>query len=316
MLLKPYLEGRLKGPHKKDLATRVELAATATIFNRCDDLHLDLNDFRKSVEARIADCEALAQYVQSHPTERAFANLSDLLSMIPALRQWAEACQIALGFGVMMNWLEIDIVKLRRIFTYENSGLQCFAYICEIDRIKEKPTSKDEDLRIELDKLFDDPRVTPFLFLSGRPKTITDCSRGVENWADPSSVRETTAHSLQVRDKPTVSQQISWGNGFVERNTSGQYNGRTLEQHLEWELGFTDPVHFERCLIEAASSVVLIKNRLSLNTTTLYYYLKSQVLWNPKKQKQLLAAFIDRWSTNGGDEGGTGSPAPSEGGKS
>jgi hypothetical protein len=308
MLVKPLVEGRLAGVQEKDLSTRLEVAATATIFERCEDLKLNLGDFRKSVEARIADLEALARYAQSHPTQPAFANLSGLLSMIPGLRRWAEACQIAFGFGVMMSWLEIDIVKLRRIFTYENSGLQLFAYICEIDRIHSgKPTSQDKCLPIELDKLFDDPRVTPFLFQRGRPKTITDCTDGVDSWADPESVNRTTAHSLQVRDKPTVSQQISWGDGSVKRNTSGQFNGRTLEQHLEWELDFTDPVRLERCLIQAASSVVLIKNRLSLGTLTLHHYLKKQVVWNRKKQKQLLALFIDKWSTNGGDEGGTGS---------
>lgn len=51
-------------------------------------------------------------------------------------------------------------------------------------------------------------RVLPFLFMDGRPETLSDCDTGIKMWCDPNSVRPVTPRVYKARDRPLLAQQI------------------------------------------------------------------------------------------------------------
>jgi hypothetical protein len=270
----------------KDGSSIVLKAAIAASFVfQCNKLNLDLDKLRTSVNTRISEAAELFQKCKSHFSNAAAmgGGFDEGLSITSKFQIWAEECDDVASFGEMMSWLEPQIVHGKRCFVFENAALQHFAYIYESGRIRERT------LHPELEALFNDPRVAPFLFMDGRPKTPNDCRKGIENWSDPSSVRSVTTHVFKVRDTRTLTEQIGELMGAVTHEMVQLLGDKTLEQYLNWELDFPDPVRFEDSLIKAARSVA--KND-SIDYITLWAYLKYDVLNN---SKNLLDTFMKQW---------------------
>ncbi len=186
----------------------------------------------------------------------------------------------------MMSLLELQIVHGERYYIFENAALQHFAYVCESGRMG------GITLPPELEALFNDPRVAPFLFMDGRPKTLYGCRKGIEKWSDPGSVRSLTSHVFKVRDKRTLTEQIGELEGSVTHEMIQLLGGKTLEQYLDWEFDFPDPVRLEDSLIKAARSVA--KND-SIDYESLWPYLKYNKPNKLNQQNNLLATFMKQW---------------------
>ncbi len=259
-------------------------AAIAAFFVfKCDELNLDLDKLRTFVKTRISEAAKLFRKCKSHYSNAAAmgGGFDEGLSITSKFQIWAKQCGDITSFGEMMSWLEPQIIHGKRCFIFENAALQHFAYIYG-----------RRNLPPELEALFNDSRVAPFLFMNGRPKTLNDCLKGIKNWSDPRSVRPVTTHVFKVRDTRTLTENIGELKGAVTQEMVKLLGDKTLEQYLDWELDFPDPVHFEDSLIKAVGFVT--KNG-SINYITLWNYLENNVSNNLNLQKKLLDTFMKQW---------------------
>ncbi len=249
-------------------------------------MNLDLDKLRTSVNTRISEAAKLFKKSKSHFSNAAAVGggFDEGLSITSKFQIWAEQCGDVASFGEMMSWLEPQMVHGKRYYIFENAALQHFAYVCESGRIC------GNTLPPELEALFNDPRVAPFLFMDGRPKTSDGCRMGIKDWSDPRSVRPLTSHVFKVRDTRTLTERIGELKGSVTHDMIQLLSDKTLEQYLDWELDFPDPVRLEGSLIKAARSVA--KND-SINYKSLWDYLKNKL--NKNQQKNLLDTFMKRW---------------------
>lgn len=263
----------------------------ASFLDRSRKVGLNLVDLRTSVRTRIFATETLLQKLASFSS-----GFDESLSLIQDFKAWAELCCDAVSFGHMMSYLEVQLVLGIRLWFHESAALQLFAYMCECVRLRGR------SLPAALERLFDDPRVSPFLWLDGRPKTVRECDRGIKCWSDPGVLWKgagaltpyAVSHIYKARNKPTLTQQILESKGRVTHQMVRQLKKRTLEEYLEWELGLPDPLHLEASLASAASS--LAKGDLTSSVGEYWSYLRFTVLSNPKLEEQLL----DLWELDGG----------------
>ncbi len=208
----------------KDRSLIVLKAAIAASFVfRCHELNLDLDKLRTSVNTRISEAAKLFKKSKSHFSNAAAigGGFDEGLSITSKFQIWAEQCGDVASFGEMMSWLEPQIVHGKRYYIFENAALQHFAYVCESGRIC------GNTLPPELEALFNDPRVAPFLFMDGRPKTSDGCSKG-KDWSDPRSVRSLTSHVFRVRDTRTLTERIDERKGSVTHEMIQLLGGKTL----------------------------------------------------------------------------------------
>jgi len=138
---------------------------------------LNLDEFRKSVRARVSQSETLAQALGSVLSPR----FSEMLPVINNFKVWAENCRDAVTSGHIMSWLQANIVMGIRIWIYWSPTLKLFAYICERERL-----SKEQPLPPALKALLNDSRIGAFVWHNKRPTTLADCEKGIEWWKDGS----------------------------------------------------------------------------------------------------------------------------------
>ncbi|PVH91147.1 hypothetical protein DM02DRAFT_664303 [Periconia macrospinosa] len=149
------------------LNTPLVSALAASVATRCLELGFPLDELRASVRKQIASTKTVLRRLPG-----AYENASIIRNVwlrMETVEVWAAACQDAVSFGQMTSWLQIQHILATRLFVYENSLLQLFAYPCERVRLNGTP------LPSVLDELFNDRRLSPFLFLDSRPKTLDDC---------------------------------------------------------------------------------------------------------------------------------------------
>ncbi len=270
----------------------------ATFVHRCNKVGLDLKKLRKSVMMRISETEPLLKKWASFDLE-AFDSFKDILSLLQIMKAWTKLCCDAVSLGHIMSLVEVQRVLGIRYFINESAALQLFAYICERVRIKSGKT-----LPTTLEDLFNNPRVTPFLFRGGRPKTLFNCDEGITNWSDPLpsktniSARFTRTdlaeHIYKVRNKDTMAQQIFDGKGRVTSAMVEQLKRVPLERYLERELKLPNPIHLEASVVRAASS--LSGEVFTASDQRCWVYMRATVAYNPKLEKQFMEAFMNEWA--------------------
>ncbi|KAI1685649.1 hypothetical protein KJE20_03614 [Pyrenophora tritici-repentis] len=220
-------------------------AVAASLAARCSNLGLSTENLCSPVHMQIISTDViLARHAETYKDTT--NTIHDILRDMKSIKTWAATCHDAISFGQIMSWLRIRHVLCVRLFVHDSSLLQLFAYICERTRINGKP------LHPVLEGLFNDRRITGFLFLDGRPKNLGDCVRGIERWSDPKGMLdnlELTQDIFGARYKPTVAQQIFEGRGGATHAIIEQLNGRSLEEYLDWELEPPDPMRLEAILI-------------------------------------------------------------------
>ena len=265
-------------------------AVAASLACRCYGVSLSTEQLRSSVQTQILSTEIILQ--KHAKIYKDHGLIQEILLRIENVKKWATKCQDAISFGQMMSWLKIQYVLCVRLFIHDSSILQLFAYICERIRLNGKP------LPAALEVLFDDQRVSGFLFLNERPKSLEECKRGVERWSDPKGMLDNlklTQHIFSKRCKPTVAQQIFERGGGVTHAMVKQLNNKPLEDYLNWELEPPDPIRFEAILIRAAGNIIgkdLTKSKFLSET---WSFLRNKVLYQPEVEEQLLWQFMKEY---------------------
>ena len=279
---------RIKEPSGPKTISNVPFVAVvaASLAHRCRELNPSIKELRSSVMTQILSTDTILQHHAQIYEGNKF--LHDILSRMETVKERATTCQDAVSFGQMMSWLRVERVLCIRLYIFDSSLLQLFAFICEGMRLK------GTTLPPALEDIFSDQRISDFLFLDGRPKTLDDCERGVEMWADPRGMLgrlKVTQHIFSKRCKPTVAQQILEGQGRM----TGHLNGKPLEERLNWELNPPDPVRLEGILISAVCGVANKK----LDTAGTWSYLRTKVFVQPTLQKKLLSKFLVEYVRSG-----------------
>lgn len=272
---------------KNKVCVTFSAAIAVSFVRRCNELQLDLEKLRISAIKRIFDTNNLIQeLIRRFGTSS--GNFMEALTLIPMFENWASRCDDVVSFGEMTSWLEVQLVLGMRYYIHESAGFQLFAYICERVRIAGREIGGRE-LPATLEVLFNDPRVHPFLFMDGRPKTLPDCDKGTKGWCDPKSVRPVTPKLYRARNRPLLTQQIILNEGAVPNAMVSQLGKATLEQYLERELAFTDMnvVRLDEIAIAATSDIV----GAPVNGINHWYYLHRKVLDRPEEEEDLLKAF-------------------------
>ncbi|KAI4179489.1 MAG: hypothetical protein LQ346_007180 [Caloplaca aetnensis] len=258
----------------------ISAAIAASFLNRCNGLDLDLGQFRTTVETRILETEKMLRKLISRFSSSS-GNFDEGLSLTPKFKLWAQSCNDAVSFGQMMCWLDVQLVIATRYLIHESAGFQLFAYICECARIRGRK------MTATLEALFNDPRVTPFLFMDGRPRTLDDCYWGIEKWSDPSSVSSLTPYIYNARNKPILTKEITENKGALTHVMVSQLGTKTLEQYLQWELDIDGSIRLE----ELATVAVSVMGERSTDHADQWYYLRSRVLKSTKLEEKLINVF-------------------------
>ena len=297
LMTEMLLDG-LQADQADRISSVLKAAIAAFFFDQYKKAELNLEKLQISVDTRISETKDLVRNLLGRFTSSA-GNFKEYLSIIPKFEIWVNRCHDAVSLGEIISLFEVQLVLSRRYFIHENAAIQLFAYICERVRISGR-NLPGKALPAKLEALFNDSRVAPFLFMDGRPQTSKNCHDGIERWCDPGSVRPVTSHIYDSRNKPTLTEQILKHKGAVTRDMIQQLGGKTLEQQLDEELDFPDPIRIEDSLISAVRSIL---KRESIDYTNLWHYLKLKVLNEPELEKRLLNAFIKQWAPEDQDEG-------------
>ena len=85
-------------------------------------MSLDLNKLRTSVKTRMSETAELARKLTS--CFSSVGNFNEILSLIPQFETWANLCGDAVSFGLMMSWLEVQLVLGTRYTLHERAALQ------------------------------------------------------------------------------------------------------------------------------------------------------------------------------------------------
>lgn len=253
---------------------------------RCKEVGLTMDELRIFVKTQILSTEAfLRKHAEIYKTGN---NFQPVLSLMESFKKWADMCEDAVSFGQIMSWVKTQHVLCVRLFIHDSSILQLFAYICEHIRIKGKP------LPSNLEAMFNDQRVSPFLYLDGRPKTLGDCQRGIERWSDPEGMLSNlkiTQHIFEKRNIPTLTSDLIENKGRVTHKMARRLNNRSLSDYLDWELEPPNPTSLETTVFKAVTGIMEkhTKNTKSKSTYDIWHYLRYHILYKPEREKLLLS---------------------------
>jgi hypothetical protein len=269
-------------------------AVAASLACRCQGLSLSIKELRSSVKTQILSTETMLRHHRN--VYKDSSHISEILSHMEYVKEWATLCRDAVSFGQMMSWLKVQRVLCIRLFIHDSCILQLFAYICERIRLN------GECLPTALEVLLNDQRTSGFLFLDGRPKRLEDCKTGIERWSDPGKMLDNislTQHIFSKRSKPTVAQQIIDGGGRMTKAMIYQLNSKPLEDYLSWELDPPDPIRLEAILLSAACSIAeksSIKSKPKFKCDgAVWFFVRTKVLYRPEMEKLLLSRFMDKY---------------------
>ncbi|KAH8695859.1 hypothetical protein GQ44DRAFT_694804 [Phaeosphaeriaceae sp. PMI808] len=264
----------------------------ASLATRVDRQKLSTQELHKCVMMQIASTETI---LQKHMNiYKGNAIIQEISSLMKDAQKWATKCHDAISFGQIMTCVKIQHVLSIRLFIYDSSILQLFAYICERVRLSRGPLPKS------LEVLFGDRRITGFLFLDNRPEKLEDCRRGVEKWSDPEAMLSNlklTQHIFSKRCIPTLAQQIFDGKGRVTHNMVEQFKKthEQLEDCLNWELELPDLIRLE-AIVASATSIITKKGlTTSQSTPVSWFQLRHEVLYSSKLEEKLLSEVIKEW---------------------
>jgi hypothetical protein len=279
----------------------------ASLARRCAQSSLFIEELRSSVETQIILTEAALrkrismekQIISTETSWRKHAKKhkddGKILDLLMCIKKWATECRDAVSFGQIMSLLKVQYVRCMRLFIHDSSILQLFGYICERIRLN------GESLPLTLEALLDDQRVSRFLFLDGRPKTLAECERGIERWSDPAGMLKNiqlTQDIFHSRSEPTLTQRILDEKGRVTHDMVRQLNGKPLEDYLSWEFAFPDPIRLEATVISAVSTVAGKIFTGSRSSEQAYLYLRNTVLYNRDLEEQLLSNFMKQYEVS------------------
>jgi hypothetical protein len=261
----------------------------ASLAHRCRGLNISIEKLRSSVQTQILSTETILQHRAKICKDD--NTIPEMLSRIKTVKKWATNCHDVVSFGHMMSWLKVQHVLCIRLFIHDSSLLQLFAYMCEGKRLRGEP------LPTALEVLFDDQRISGFLFFDGRPKTLEDCNWGVQRWSDPNGMLKNlklTQHIFSKRCKPTVAQRIFEGHRMTHKMVK-QLNGQSLEDCLNCELNPPDPFRLEAILISAVCSV----SKKDLTKEKAWFHLRTKVFQRPILETKLLSGFMEKYDQSG-----------------
>lgn len=256
----------------------------SSLANRYNKLSPPIEAFRESVKTEL---DSLGEILRQHTGLFDTSELNHILSKIECLKNWTGACSDALSFGQLTSWIKVQLVHCNQIFTHESTLLQLFTYICERVRLKGQP------LPHVLEQIFDDLRVSPFLFVNGRPKTLKDCAEAVQKWVDPQGISrnpKVTKRIFEHRSKQTLTEMIWNQKGRVTQKVTERLNGKSLENYLDWELKPPDMIGLEITLINAARRVLEISNTTC--TADIFNRLRFKIFEDSELEKKLVEAFV------------------------
>jgi hypothetical protein len=272
-------------------------AVAATLAHRCCETSPCIEEIRSSVKKQISSSTIILQ--KHEKTYRDQPLIQEISTRMEIIKDWAPKCNDVVSFGHMMSWIKVQHVLCVRLYIYDSTILQLFAYTCERIRIN------GNKLPPTLDEPFNDQRVSPFLFINGRPTTLVECKTGVERWSDPAGMLENlklTQHIFKARYKPTLTQSIIESKGYVTRDMVERLGNRPLEDTLNWELECPDLDHLEGAVISAARIVVEGNSANAGSHAEVWRHLRFHVLYNLKEEMKFFSRFKKAYTYSAGKQ--------------